>query len=447
MSRKVTKEIFEKRLYDKFGDDVKLAGEFNGLKGKTTFKSDVCNHEWEQVAETALKNASKKCLKCNGKERITPEIFKERVYADVGEEYTVMEDYVQSKTPVLMRHNSEECDYHTWGVYPNNFLDKGSRCPICSMKKRGVKRRKTNEEFIEELKEKFNDEYTPLEEYEISSKHILVRHNEEYCNNHEWKITPVNLLRGYGCPVCGIKKAGDFHRKNEGDFLADVYKVHGDEYKVLSKYVASDKHVEVLHVKCGKTWNIMPLSLQRGHGCPYCAGVMRKTTSQYREEIKEQTNGAFEVIGEYKNAHTPIRIRHIENDCNHEFEAHPNSLMYSIGCSICSGSNGEKAVAAYLKNKNYNFDTEYRFDDCRNKYPLPFDFAVFNEDKTLNCLIEFDGKQHYKPVDYWGGEEEFEKNKMRDGIKNNYCEKNNIPLIRIPYWEFKNINSILDEEL
>lgn len=459
MSRKVTKEVFEKRLYDKFGDDVKLVGEFNGIKGKTTFKSDVCNHEWEQVARNIFKNKFNGCLKCNIKEnaqsyvegsrnkKITPEIFKDKVYEAVGGEYTVLEDYKQNKIPVLIRHNSAECNYYTWKVYSNNFLAKGSRCPICSRKKRDVKIRKTNEEFIEELKEKFNDEYTPLEEYEISSKHILVRHNEKYCNNHEWKITPVNLLRGYGCPVCGIKKAGDFHRKNEEDFLADVYKAHGDKYKVLSKYVTSHKHVEVLHVECGKTWNTMPLSLQRGHGCPYCAGRMRKTTSQYREEIKEQTNGAFEVIGEYKNAHTPIRIRHIENNCNHEFEAQPNSLMYSIGCSICNGSSGEKAVATYLKDKNYNFDTEYRFDDCRNKYPLPFDFAVFNEDKTLNCLIEYDGQQHYKPVDYWGGEEELEKNKMRDGIKNNYCEENNIQLIRIPYWEFKNINSILDKEI
>lgn len=459
LSRKVTKEIFEKRLYDKFGDDVKLVGEFNGLKGKTTFKSDVCNHEWEQVARNIFKNKFNGCLKCNIKEnaqsyvegsrnkKITPEIFKDKVYEAVGGEYTVLEDYKQNKIPVLIRHNSAECNYYTWKVYSNNFLAKGSRCPICSVKKKGLKTRKTNEEFIEELKEKFNNEYTPLEEYEISSKHILVRHNEKYCNNHEWRITPVNLLRGFGCPVCGIKKAGDFHKKSEKDFLDKVREVHGDNYKVLSSYKGDREYVEVLHVECGKTWNIIPNALQKGVGCTYCKGKHRKTTEQYKKEIKEKTNGAYEVIGEYINAHTPIKIRHIENNCNHEFTGTPNSLMYAMTCGACYGSGGEKIIAAYLKKNNLNFSTQYTFDDCRNVYPLKFDFAILNSTNKVVKLIEFDGRQHFEPVDWWGGEEEFKNNKIRDSIKDNYCEKNNIPLIRIPYWEFKNINSILDEEL
>ena len=48
-------------------------------------------------------------------------------------------------------------------------------------------------------------------------------------------------------------------------------------------------------------------------------------------------------------------------------------------------------------------------------------------------IIEYDGEQHFKPIDVWGGEEALSNTRERDLIKNKYCFDNNIPLIRIPY--------------
>ena len=50
-------------------------------------------------------------------------------------------------------------------------------------------------------------------------------------------------------------------------------------------------------------------------------------------------------------------------------------------------------------------------------------------------------------VDYFGGDETLEKTKLRDNIKTKYCEDNHIKLIRIPYWDFDNIEQILTKEL
>ena len=69
---------------------------------------------------------------------------------------------------------------------------------------------------------------------------------------------------------------------------------------------------------------------------------------------------------------------------------------------------------------------------------MPFDFYV----PSINLLIEFDGKQHYEPLSFFGGIEAFEKLKTNDKIKNDYCEDNYINLIRIKYDE-DNIESIL----
>lgn len=96
-----------------------------------------------------------------------------------------------------------------------------------------------------------------------------------------------------------------------------------------------------------------------------------------------------------------------------------------------------------------SFLREYRIKNCRNKKPLPFDFALFKDiDKTnLNFLIEFQGKQHYTNT-YWSNdlkksEKEFEQRKINDNIKRKFCNKNNIKLVEIPYWDIKKIDKIL----
>ena len=80
-----------------------------------------------------------------------------------------------------------------------------------------------------------------------------------------------------------------------------------------------------------------------------------------------------------------------------------------------------------------------KFDDCRNKNPLPFDFYLPN----YNICIEFDGRQHYLPIFYFGGEKMLNYTKNNDNIKNEYCLNNNIKLVRIPYYEINDIENII----
>ena len=79
---------------------------------------------------------------------------------------------------------------------------------------------------------------------------------------------------------------------------------------------------------------------------------------------------------------------------------------------------------------------------------LPFDFYI----PDLNICIEYDGEQHFEPVDFGGkgkeyAEKRFKAQQKRDNIKTEYCKNNNIKLIRIPYWEFDNVENILKQEL
>ena len=94
-------------------------------------------------------------------------------------------------------------------------------------------------------------------------------------------------------------------------------------------------------------------------------------------------------------------------------------------------SSRERMIKRILDEIGVDYAEQKRFPDCKNKYTLPFDFAVFNLDKSINCLIEYDGKQHFLSIPMYGGDEALRQTQERDAIKNEYCKKHNIPLLRL----------------
>lgn len=120
--------------------------------------------------------------------------------------------------------------------------------------------------------------------------------------------------------------------------------------------------------------------------------------------------------------------------CGGEFIALPAKIMNShiTSCGCRKTSSGEEKIRCILNNLCLKYKEQYRFPDCKYKYTLPFDFAIFCNESLL-CLIEYDGKQHYSPVELFGGEHGYLETKTRDEIKNNFCKNNDINLIRLPY--------------
>lgn len=106
-------------------------------------------------------------------------------------------------------------------------------------------------------------------------------------------------------------------------------------------------------------------------------------------------------------------------------------------------SEGERLINTYLTYLGYKIEKQKTFPGLIYKKQLKFDTCIYIDD--LPCLIEFDGVQHFQPIKYFGGEEGFKKTKIRDQIKNEYCEQNNIPLLRIKYTELAELENIIDE--
>lgn len=107
-----------------------------------------------------------------------------------------------------------------------------------------------------------------------------------------------------------------------------------------------------------------------------------------------------------------------------------NGHTRSCGCAL--ESSGERYVERMLNDRHVQYKTQYSFSDCKYKNILKFDFAIFSNDKLL-FLVEYDGRQHFVPIDFFGGDEGFKDTKCRDEIKNNYCRIKGLPLLRLPY--------------
>ena len=111
----------------------------------------------------------------------------------------------------------------------------------------------------------------------------------------------------------------------------------------------------------------------------------------------------------------------------------------AVSCGLCEcKSKGELKIQELLETNNIAFSREYKNSTCKDKRVLPFDFAIFENNKLL-YLIEFDGKQHFYAENGWNDEEKLRITQKHDNIKNQWCKENNIPLIRIPYTHYDNL--------
>lgn len=297
--------------------------------------------------------------------------------------------------------------------------------------------------FIERSKLIYGDKYDHSKVNYINNRNKVII----ICPEHgEYLTRPSQFLQGHGCNKCSHTIY-----VNKDDFVVKAVSVHGNKYDYSDTcYINYNKPVKIF---CGihGIFEQKPSIHLLGHGCPACgleSIKLKKTHSGIKPNLKYNKDNIFDI---FKNVHNNKYIYNIESFINMseklEIFCPEHGSFYQTGfnhknghgCSLCKTSMGEKIINKFLLDNNIFFINQYRFDDCRNILPLPFDFYL--PDK--NICIEYDGKQH------------FDKNSMyysktlvdNDNIKNLYCKKNNIKLIRVPYWDFNNIHYILINEV
>ena len=291
----------------------------------------------------------------------------------------------------------------------------------------------TQEEFDKKCFAKHKGKYKCLDKYQ--GDRVKLRF---VCDKHGiFEQTPSCHMKG-GCDKCRI----DSYRMTQEQFDKKRYEVHGDKYKCLDPYATSYKHLRFECPDHGVFSQAPAMHLSR-NGCPKCGreeGDHRRKLSEEEWQLnRSQIHGdKYECLDLYVNNHTKLRFVCPEHGI---FKMTPNAhIDQSQGCPYCKESKGEKKIDLFLKRSGLGYHREFRFMDCKHKLPLPFDFHI----PSLNLVVEYDGEQHFRAVNRFGGTAGLKKIQTNDQIKNDYCKTNNIKLVRIPYTHFGEIETILD---
>ena len=298
-----------------------------------------------------------------------------------------------------------------------------------------MKRKRYAEIDIKELVE--NEGYKFIK-YEMRKKNKgTKRYLFVQClNNHEPYWVEFNSFkRGCRCTKCRLDE-----QRLSYEYVKEF--IEKENYRLLSKDY-KDNQTKLL-IKCPnpnhEPYETTFAQFQQGRRCKECRDESYRFSYEFVKDHIESF-GYKLLSKEYKNANIKILVR-----CNKKHEPYLvkfSDFQNGFRCPHCKKSKGEDRVMEILEKYNISYKHQCRFKDCKFKQQLPFDFYL----PEYNCCIEYDGKQHFEMVKGWGGFDHFVDTKIRDTIKNEYCKKNNIKLIRIPYWEFDNIEKILIREL
>lgn len=247
------------------------------------------------------------------------------------------------------------------------------------------------------------------------------------------------------CSVNRIKKS----KKLDYEYVENYINTYSNCILVSNNYI---NNRSLLEIKCG-CGNIFKTSFDNfsNHNkkkCNECTKKesitrMSKKHEKFFNEVFDLVGNEYEVIDEYINSYTKIKIKH--NVCGNIYNTAPHLFLTGTRCPYCSESKGETKIRYFLEKNKINFIKQYVFEDLiglGNGY-LRFDFAVFDDYNNLKFLIEFQGKQHYKHIAGMMSYENFIKLQKHDNLKINYCLKNNIELIHISYLNFNDIDNIL----
>lgn len=227
---------------------------------------------------------------------------------------------------------------------------------------------------------------------------------------------------------------------NTDKFIDRAKQIHGDKYDYsLVDYCNTRTPITIICRKHNKKFQQLAGSHLYGQGCPLCRYEI--SSSKTRTPLPDFIDAANQIHNNkykydksvYNNNNTNLIVTCPEHG---DFLVTPaNHIHNQSGCPYCQESKGEKLIANILDNLNVSYIRQMKYEDCTNQKigkgcrKLPFDFYL----PQYNSVIEYDGEQHFREIKAWGGEEKFINRQKLDKLKDEFCKKNNIKMVRIPY--------------
>lgn len=307
-------------------------------------------------------------------------------------------------------------------------LLEGKGCNKCGYITTSNKRRQPfNEEQNKQLC--LNNDCEYIKTKRVKQENVNVICVDFICNKHsEYGVQTIrlgNLKKGVKiCKYCNRKHLPKEYIIEELNTIAPHIEILDNNFTKINDRVhcVCKKHNYENYVRVG--------DILKGGGCLYCGYEKTRLSSflsddEVRERLKN-INPNLVMLDKYNGvvSHNMFKCQ----KCGHIWESSLSTVNFCPHCE--KYYKGELAIENFLQTNNIIYESQKRFIDCIDKRPLSFDFYV----PQYNTCIEYQGIQHYKPVERFGGEEQFIIQQKHDMIKKEYCAKNDINLIEIPYW-------------
>lgn len=338
------------------------------------------------------------------------------------------------------------CPFHgSFWQTPNAHLRHD--CPKC----RGVARLDLDE-FLRRAHLLYGDIYdyslVKIDENTKTKKDTII----VICKKHgPFQVKIFNFLNQNSiCPKCREEAAQEKRDKDFKKFLEKSQEIHGNRYdysKVVWQNMSTP--VEIICPVHGSFMQIPSIHMA-GANCDQC---VRESAKINKEKFIEKS---IEIHGvkydyskvEYIDMKTPVEII---CPIHGSFWVKPTEHLHANkgtgrGCPLCHESSGEKKIKAWLNDNNFDYTTHQEYEGLVYKRFLNTDFYI----EPCNLAIEYQGEQHYRPVQFRDmtlekAEENFKDQQIKDKIKEDYFKNSDINLLCIHYKDYKKIGEILEK--
>ena len=375
---------------------------------------------------------------CNSLLTLFPKIAKE-FHTLLNENINIGELAYSSHTKIWWKC-SKGFD-HVWNATPNSRTSMNTGCPICS----GYKVVKSNSlstvfpELAVQWDFKKNIELSPDSIYAKSSKKVWWVCPEAI--DHKWKAQIKSRANGMGCPICsGRKVVKSNSLAIEKPKIAKLF--HVEKNIPLTAYDITPFSNKSVWWKCPEgddhIWKATVANIVNGSTCPICMGRKITKTNNlailYPDLIEEWDFKKNSINPQLLSPGTKDKVWWIcKRDSEHTwFSTIKDRTSKGSGCPICSIklNVSETKMLDYIKEIFPALEILYRY---RPKWLLRMELDVFIPE--LNLGFEYQGVQHFKPVEFFGGIETFLSQVKRDKKKKQLCKENNVILIEVFYDE------------
>jgi hypothetical protein len=284
----------------------------------------------------------------------------------------------------------------------------------------------TTSEFIKRgnIVHNFKYNYSKVN-YINSTKKVIV-----ICDKHgEFEQESNSHLQGKGCKKCLSENIGKLKRKTIIQFIEECNKIHNFKYDYSNvDYKNNKEKVEIICPIHG-SFLIKPNDhITQKQGCGKCGGTKKLSLNDFIQKSNNKHNFKYDysLITEYINNKQKVEIICPIHGC---FTQNTKAHYDGNGCPSCKTSKLENEV--YEKIKNWDIEIlRNKTHEILKETKQHFDFFI----PKYGIVIECNGRQHYEPVEVFGGEEGFKKTLVLDNLKKQKCIENNIILFEYPYF-------------